>query len=121
MSCLVTSDTPNSKTQTPEEEEEEEESDENEDSGKELVEADTTGDIEEDKLSAHGGHSEEEEEEMDADGCGDSGWSVSAVDHLVFSVLSTLRKLFTTCPVTMETSDHAHSILGMCVRMCMLV
>ena len=42
----------------------------------------------------------------------EDGGSVGSEDHLLFNTLSTLRKVFTTCMVTMETNDHTPIIFG---------
>ena len=42
-------------------------------------------------------------------------WSVVSEDHLLYNTLSTLKKIFNTCMVAMETSDHTLIILSKCV------
>ena len=39
-------------------------------------------------------------------------WSVVSEDHLLYNTLSTLKKVFNTCMVAMETSDHTPIILS---------
>ena len=52
----------------------------------------------------------------------EDGWSVVSEDHLLYNTLSTLKKIFNTCMVAIETSDHTPTILskslGWCINFC---
>ena len=52
----------------------------------------------------------------------EDGWSVVSEDHLLYNTLSTLKKIFNTCIVAIETSDHTPTILskslGWCINFC---
>ena len=47
----------------------------------------------------------------------EDGWSVVSEDHLLYNTLSTLKKIFNTCMVAIETSDHTPTILSKSIGM----